>query len=359
VNLPTSEDVTASGQFAGADPDGDSLTYSIISNGSKGVATITSAATGAFSYAPAKNENGQDTLTYRVSDGKLTTDAKVIVTIAAVNDAPLAANATLSTPEDTLVSGQLLGSDPDGDRLSYSIVTNGSKGTASIVDSTIGLFTYTPSANQEGQDSFVYRASDGFLTTDATVTVTIVPINHAPNAVPMTLWATEDVKASGQLPGSDADGDRLTYSIVTNGNKGKVAITNTATGTFTYTPVLNANGQDTFVYRVSDGTLSTDATVTVIINPVNDAPKALADLAKVSRGKSFSIPVLANDTDVDGDSLTVASVTVPTYGKAAIVNGAVVYTANATFIGNITFSYSVADGKGGKATGAVTVTVAK
>jgi len=359
VSLSAIEDTAVSGQLFGSDPDGDRLSYSVITNGSKGTTTITDAATGAFTYTPAANQYGQDSFVYRVSDGALTADATTTVIITHVNHAPLAANVSLSTYEDTAVSGQLSGSDTDSDRLSYSIITNGSKGAATITDAATGAFTYTPAADQYGQDSFVYRVSDGTLTADATVSVTITHVNHAPRAVPMTLWATEDVVASGQLPGSDVDGDRLNYSIVTNGSKGNVVITDNATGAFTYTPVKNANGQDTFVYRVSDGALSADATVTVTIDPVNDAPKAIADLAKVSRGKSVSIPVLANDTDVDGDPLTLVSVTVPKYGKVAIVNGAIVYTANATFVGKVTFNYTITDGNGGTANGAVTVTVTR
>lgn len=355
--LATEEDTLVSGQLSGFDPDGDRLIYSVVTNGSKGTVSIVDTAIGLFTYTPSANAHGQDIFVYKVSDGVLTADATVVVTIAPVNDAPLAANASLSVIEDAASSGQLSASDPDYDGLSYSIVTNGSKGTAIISDAATGTFIYTPSANQNGQDSFVWRVSDGAITADATVTVTIAPVNDAPLATSMSLWATEDVVASGQLPGSDVDGDRLNYSIVINGSKGNVVITDNATGAFTYTPVNNANGQDTVVYRVSDGALSVDATVTVAIAPVNDAPVANPDVVQVESGKQVVIDVLANDADVDGETFSAVTLTTPTHGQAVIVAGKISYTANVNFSGTDSFSYTINDGAGGTATGTVTATV--
>ena len=360
VSLSATEDVMASGQLLGSDVDGDALTYSIVTNGANGAAAITNAATGAFTYMPQANKTGTDTIIYRVSDGKVTSDATVtvMVTIATGNNAPIAAGISLSATEDVMASGQLLGSDVDGDALTYTIVTNGAKGTAVITNASTGAFTYTPQANKNGIDTIIYRVSDGKLTSDATVTVTIAPVNDGPNAAAVSLSATEDVMASGQLLGSDVDGDALTYSIVSNGSKGTAAITNTSTGAFTYTPAANNNGSDSFVYRVSDGVLTADATVTVTIAPVNDAPVAVKDVAEVVRGMSVSIPVLANDTDVDGDPLSLVSVfNTPPFITVSIVNDKIVCTAGPSFVGKISFSYTIQDGSGGTATGVVDFTV--
>ena len=357
LSLSATEDLVASGKLSGADLDGEALTYSIVTNGAKGKAVITDATTGAFTYAPSANSNGSDSFTFTVNDGTLDSGlATVSVAIAPVNDAPTATGLSLWATEDMVAAGRLPGSDLDGDPLTFSIITNGTKGKAVVTDATTGAFTYTPSANSNGQDSFVYRVSDGVWLAEATVTVAIAPANDAPTAANLSLSATEDLVASGKLSGADLDGNALTYSIVTNGAKGKAVITDAATGAFTYTPSANRNGQDSFVYRVSDGQLSAEATVTVTIAPVNDAPKANPDYAQVKRGGSVLIPVRANDSDVDGNPLTLVSVSIPLLGKATITNGAVTYTANKIFIGKVTFSYKISDGKGGTATGTVTVT---
>src|SRR5256712_419724 len=131
-----------------SDVDADSLTYSIVANGAKGTATITNATTGAFTYTPHANANGADTITFKANDGSVDSNtATVTITIAAVNDAPVAANGALTATEDTPASGMLVASDVDADSLTYSIVANGAKGTATITNAATGAFTYTPHAN--------------------------------------------------------------------------------------------------------------------------------------------------------------------------------------------------------------------
>ena len=99
------------------------------------------------------------------------------------------------------------------------------------------------------------------------------------------------------------------------------------------------------------------ATVTVTITPVNDAPVAAADTATTKEDMAVTIPVLANDTDVDGNTLTVASVNQGANGAVAPAGTAVTYTPKANFHGTDTFTYTVSDGKGGTARGTVTITV--
>jgi VCBS repeat-containing protein len=274
-SLSTNEDTAASGTLSASDVDGDALTYSIVANGAKGTATITNAATGAYTYTPNPNANGSDSITFRASDGTVNSNtATVSISIAAVNDAPVAANGSLSTDEDTAANGTLSASDVDGDALTYSIVTNGAKGTATITNAATGAYTYTPNPNANGSDSITFRVSDGTVNSNtATVSISIAPVNDAPTAANGSLSTTEDAAASGTLSASDVDGDALTYTLVANGAKGQAVITNAATGAFTYTPNPNANGGDTFTFRASDGSLfSNIATVTVTIAAVNDAP---------------------------------------------------------------------------------------
>lgn len=355
--LTTEEDIPGAGQLTASDLDGDSLTYTIVRNGSKGEVVISDAASGMFTYAPKSNENGQDSFVYRVSDGVLTADATVTVTITLVNDAPVAIDGALATEEETSASGQLTATDPEGDSLTYSMVTNGAKGTAKITNASTGTFTYVPAQNENGQDSFVYRVSDGKLSSEAKVVVNITAVNDAPFAENDMQVTPEDTLVSGRFLGSDLDGDRLSYSIITNGNKGKAAIVESAIGLFTYTPSANENGADTIVYQVSDGVLTAQASVSVTIAPVNDAPTLSPDVSQVESGKQVSIAVLGNDSDIEKDTLVITSVTAPSHGQTSIVNGEVSYTADVDFEGTDSFSYTVTDGNGGSATETVTVTV--
>ena len=286
-SLTTSEDTPASGTLVASDVDGDALTYAIVSNGSKGSAVITNAATGAFTYTPNPNANGTDTITFKAHDGTVDSNtASIAITITAVNDAPVAADGTLTTLEDTPASGTLVASDVDGDALTYAIVGNGTKGSAVITNVATGAFTYTPNPNANGTDTITFKALDGTVDSNtASIVITITAVNDAPVAAAGTLTTSEDTPASGTLVASDVDGDALTYAIVGNGTKGSAVITNVATGAFTYTPNPNANGTDTITFKAFDGTVdSNTASIVITITAVNDAPVAANWHADDARG---------------------------------------------------------------------------
>ncbi len=188
----------------------------------------------------------------------------------------------------------------------------------------------------------------------------VVPLNHAPVAQNQALSITEDTAIRGRLRATDAEHHSLTYRLVRAGNRGTAVLRNASTGAFTYTPQGNATGTDTFTFRANDGTLNSNlATVTVTIAAVNDPPVANPDTATTAEDTAVTIQVLANDTDVDGDPLTLTAVTQGTQGQVAIVGTARVrYTPVANLTGQDTFTYTVSDGKGGSATGRVTVAIA-
>jgi hypothetical protein len=169
------EDTQKVGTLSASDADGDSLTYIIVSNGTKGVATITDSSTGAFTYVPTQDQSGADSFTFQASDGKHDSNiATISVTIAPVNDAPVASNGAVSVSAGASVSGTLIASDIDGGALTFGIVANGTKGTATITNSATGAFTYTANIGSSGTDTFTFQASDGSLSANvATVTVTI------------------------------------------------------------------------------------------------------------------------------------------------------------------------------------------
>ncbi len=153
------------------------------------------------------------------------------------------------------------------------------------------------------------------------------------------------------------DGNTLIYSLVSGPSRGSLSGTGS---TRTYAPALNYNGTDFFTFKVSDGFLgSNTATVSITVNAVNDAPVAVNDVASASKNGVKLIPVLANDSDVDGDTLSIASVTATTNGTVVISGKAVNFTPRKGFTGNASFSYTISDGKGGTSTATVVVTVTK
>ena len=117
---------------------------------------------GSFTYTPAANYNGPDSFTFRAVDAGLNSNvATVTITVAPVNDAPVATSVVVTTQEGVAQSGVLRRSDVDGDALTFSIVTPPTKGTLTITDATTGAFTYTPNAGAVGYDTFTFRAADG------------------------------------------------------------------------------------------------------------------------------------------------------------------------------------------------------
>ncbi len=173
-SITTPEDTAVNGTLNASDPDGDPLTYSIVTNGSKGTATITSAATGAFTYTPNPNVNGDDSFTFMVNDGTVdSTVATETVSITPVNDAPVAVNGTALVSAGASVSGSLVATDVDS-TFTYAIVTNGTKGVATITDAGTGAYTYTATAGSSGTDTFTFKVNDGILdSNEAIMTVTI------------------------------------------------------------------------------------------------------------------------------------------------------------------------------------------
>jgi hypothetical protein len=191
--------------------------------------------------------------------------------------------------------------------------------------------------------------------------VTVVD-NTPPLAVDDTATTSEGVEVTIDVVANDVDTDGInpaTVTIVSSTTNG-LAINN-GDGNIRYIPFANFNGTDSLTYRVADNTgiLSNVATVSITVNGVNNAPVAVADSATTDNATPVIINVLANDSDVDGDALTVTAVTTPANGTAVInADNTITYTTTTIgFIGIDTFDYTVEDGNGGSATATVTVSV--
>lgn len=272
---------------------------------------------------------------------------------------PLARDDTATVSSGASVSIDVLANDndPEGGTLSLASVTAPASGTAVISGNQI---IYTPAAGFSGADTFRYSVNDGQGgTASALVTVSVnTPVNNPPVIRDDTARALfgQSVVVNVLANDSDPDGDVLSVVEVGTPSHGSASL---AGNVVTYTPEPGFSGQDSFTYRVIDGrggTGSATVRITVAMQPNRD-PIANNDTA-TTIGAPVAINVLSNDSDPDGDPLSIVGVTVPVSGGAVVVSGdAVTYTPAGGFIGIDRFSYTISDGRGGTATAVVTVNV--
>jgi gliding motility-associated-like protein len=349
----------------------DPLTGTMTLTGPASPADFTSAIL-SITYQNINNDNPSNlvrTLSLSVNDGSsnsLTVNRNIQVN--GINDAPVGLPDSFVMDEDTeLDCGCLLinDGDPDGDDLTAVVGRQPYNGTITDLG---GFFIYTPNPNFFGTDTFTYYANDGTQNSNETlVTVVVRPINDAPIALNDGISTDEDTAINIPLLSNDIDVDDVLDAsmivLVTSPNQGTLTI-NTTTGIIAYTPNLNFNGNDTFTYQVKDasGALSNIATVNIVVHPVNDAPIASPDFAVTQEEIAISIPVLANDSDVDntldGTSLIVAAGA--SNGSAVVQpdTGLILYTPNKDFSGTDSFTYTLKDAGGATSLPAtVTITV--
>ncbi|HHH43555.1 MAG TPA: tandem-95 repeat protein, partial [Gammaproteobacteria bacterium] len=253
----------------------DPLTFSIVNNGSLGTAVITNTATGTYTYTPNPGVSGADTFTFKANDGS--DDSNIAtVSVQVTNSPPVAQDGSLTVNQDTAGNGTLVATDADNDPLTFSIVTNGGRGTAVITNATTGAYTYTPNPGENGSDSFTFKANDG--TVDSATASIAVTINAAPVAGAGCSTTPQEQVLTGQLMASDSDSNLLMFNLnadgsggagpITTANGAQVALTDQTTGAFTYTPATTGGrGSDSFSYQVSDPEGNSDsATETVIVD---------------------------------------------------------------------------------------------
>jgi Ca2+-binding RTX toxin-like protein len=184
------------------------------------------------------------------------------------------------------------------------------------------------------------------------------PVDDAPEANPDSAITDEDTSVTISVLDNDTDpnGDPLTVTSAA-ANHGTVAIN--ADGTVTYTPDADFNGDDTITYTIEDPAgNSATSTVDVTVSPVNDDPVANDDVASTTVDTAVIIPVLANDTDVDGDILSISGTPTSADGTVDVnPDGTITFTPNAGFTGSATINYTITDPSGATDDAVVTVTV--
>jgi len=330
------EDTVFSGELSSFDVDGDSLNYSLL--GAAGNGTVLVDTDGSFSYTPYTNFNGATNFTYSVSDGELIDTATVNITVVSVNDQPLALAQSLQTNEDAALPLTLSGSDPDGDSISYTVSMQPEHGTLTGMAPEL---IYAPDANYYGPDRFDFEVSDGVLGSfPAIIYVDVLPMNDSPIAMAQEFTLDEDSLLSSALLASDIDEDTLTFALSENVLNGVLSLN--ADGSFTYTPEANFSGEDTFLFTVSDGALTTGPLLAQLtIYPLNDAPVAQAQSLDTNEDSALGLTLAASD--LEGDSLTFFVVDQPTHGLLSGVAPNLVYTPNGNYSGPDSFTFTASD----------------
>lgn len=431
TNEDTALNVTVAGPPAGVlgndtDPNVPSalpLTANLVTNTTNG--TLTLALDGSFIYTPNANFYGTDTFMYFAKNSGTTaapgldnpnsTPATVTITVVAVPDNPVALNDTYTTAEDTALKATLpissvLVNDSDVDCpgptsagcgvLTAAVQTTTVNGT--LVLNPDGTFTYTPSANFNGTDTFTYIATssaDGATSALATVTITVTAVNDAPvvsasaplggnvltedtslTLLPITVTDVDNVAPATERITLAAQRGTIKLTTVTgltfiSGADGTAAMTfegslldiNAALAGVLYTPLPDANGQEQVSVTANDKGNSplppqeTTINVVLTITPLNDAPVATNDAFTVLEDVLTRTVVLANDNDnkdikapaqvlptvanINGlDPASVKIVTPPANGTATVnTDGTISYLGNKDYVGTDSFTYTVCD----------------
>ncbi|MFH4742933.1 tandem-95 repeat protein [Vibrio diabolicus] len=302
---------------------------------------------GKLVFTPAENFNGDAEITYTVTDGSLNDQATVNVTVNAVNDTPVVessiADQTLAedfTPYSIDLNTAFSDVDNADGELTFSVSGNSNIQVA-IVN---GIATFTPTADWNGSENLTFTATDpSGESVSQTVNFTVAPVA---DIVEDNATVVEDTPTIIKVLGNDTfEGDDKVVSLDTNNGPANGTVSVNPDGSVTYTPNDNYHGTDSFTYIVTSGGVSESTTVSVDVTPVNDAPVAKDDIATAQEDTAVTIDVLPNDTDVDGDKLSIQSASVPeAQGKVEIVDGKLVFTPAENFNGDAEITYTITDG---------------
>ena len=336
INLETNG-ITVTGSAECSDPDGDTLIYSIESNPNQGYVIINES-TGAFAYTPNSNAAGNDTFTIKATDGC----DDIIITVVVHNETELnidTSNNTIVVNQGKSTTGKVEAIDEDGDTLTYSIVNYPIQGTINLNEHT-GAWTYNALKNAKGTDTFTISITDGNTTKTITYTLLINTPAEFNSNVDTNLTTNVNENYTGKVEAQDEDGDSLTYTIVSQGNKGTVSI-DSSSGRYIYVPNENAAGDDTFIIGVSDGNFVTEIEIHIHIESDIEIENSILN-SEVDKGSITTGKVDA--TDKDGDTLTYSIYQQGEKGTANVTNdGNWSYFAGEG-AGNDSFVIAISDG---------------
>ncbi|EOG1785129.1 tandem-95 repeat protein, partial [Vibrio parahaemolyticus] len=303
--------------------EGDGKVVSLDTNNGPANGTVSVNPDGSVTYTPNDNYVGKDTFTYVVTSGGVSESTAVEVNVTPVNDAPVAKDDIATTQEDTAVTIDVLPNDTDvdGDKLSIqSASVPEAQGKVEIVD---GKLVFTPAENFNGHAEIIYTVTDGELTDEAKITVTVNPVNDAPTikvdaveSITEDAVNTDTVVATLTVRDTDTPEDQLTVSLENNSNGYFVLVGNEVKLTQAGVDAVNndeLNLKDlTISASVSDGVNPTaNDSDSLVVNRVNDAPTIKVDAVESITEDAVSTDTVVatltvRDTDTPEDQLTVS-----------------------------------------------------
>ena len=344
------EDSSKAFKLNGSDPEGEAITYSLVSQPKNG--RLEGKAPN-LTYVPNPNYNGVDEISFKVSDGSRESNtAKVQFRISAVNDAPWAKPGKVVSMEDEPVVLSLQYGDPDGDDLQLEVTQKPQNGFM-IKDN--GKWLYFPNPHYNGGDSIKFKAYDGKLkSNEAALVLDIKPSNDAPIASDMKVTAQEGKKVAFQLIAVDVDGDLMTYELITAPEHGKIEAGKNKS--WAYTPFEKYNGSDSLTFRASDGKVRGNlAQVTFEVTPRNDAPVVASSTFALMEDGELKVKLIASDPE--GDKLTF-KINASTKNGSLTGNGpSYTYTPEANYNGTDSFTVVANDGQSNSQPAVITLVV--
>ncbi|GBD44959.1 hypothetical protein HRbin40_02455 [bacterium HR40] len=314
-----------------------------------------------LTYTPAPGFVGVDSFTYTVRDaGGATATATVTISVLAPNAPPVARDDEAASSDGSSIDIPVLANDgdPDGDPLQLLAIGAPAHGTATFL--APDRIRYRPPAGFSGIDRFTYTVGDGRgEVATGTVTVRVGTANQPPVVDDATLEVTTDTPAlfAPLACARDPDGDPLRLEALSVPAHGRLVVN--ADRTLTYTPRAGFVGEDSFAFTVSDsrGGLAT-GTVRVTVNRPNLPPVANDDALSTPQDTPLLFDPRLRASDPDGDPLRLTHFSLPRHGRLALeADGRLLYTPDAGFTGEDSFTFTLSDGRGGVATGTVRIAV--
>jgi len=365
--------------------DGDDTLLHIIADAAHEPAhgTVTVNANNTLTYTPDADFYGEDTFYFTLTDqtdAALSTSKLATITVQPINDQPEIYDLDYyqTTLEDHDKDVTLTVHDVDNDLSGADCYTLTSSNQALVPNANISIahvsgeqmkISVAPVANAYGTTVISIIASDGDLTATAAFQLKVIPVNDTPVAVNDSVEVNEVVSTGSELTAprttttidltaNDIDIEDDTLKIVSIYDVENGIVANTSGGEVTVSARGDFVGDVTFSYTVMDSNGATaDADVTVTILPQNDPPRLTDDSRTIDEDEPVSIAVLENDTDIEGDTLTIDSTTQPENGSVTFTADSVTYTPTKDYYGNDTFQYTVSDGNGGTATATVSIKI--
>jgi hypothetical protein len=362
--------ITAPGVLSNdIDPEpGQTMTAVQLTNPAHG--TLSFHGDGSLMYVPNTGYFGPDSFTYEATDGQLTSAPAIVTLIVRPDTPPAAVTDSYTTAEDSplsVVGPGVLANDTNfnpNHGLTAALVTGPAHGQVTL--NPDGSFVYTPSLHFHGTDTFTYKDNDGIVSGNTgTVTLTVTFVDYPPVVFDASYSTLENTPLQIAAPGmlataTDVENDPLSAHVVTGPTHG--ALTLNIDGSFTYTPATDFHGTDSFTYKANDGhSDGNTATVTLNVAFVNQPPVAVDDSYTTEENTLIQVVgpgVLANDTDVENDSLTAHVVSGPSHGALTFnPDGSFAYTPATDFHGTDSFTYKANDGTSDGNTATVTLKV--